>query len=40
MEHERRKSVAERVAAIQDTSEQVAAKTSASVSAVLGEQFA
>jgi len=40
MEHERRKSVAEQVAAIQDTSERVATKTSAGVSAVLGAQFA
>jgi hypothetical protein len=40
MERERRKAIVEREAAIQETSERVAVRTSASVSDVLGRQFA
>jgi hypothetical protein len=40
MECERRKAIVEREAAIQETSERVATRTSASVSDVLGRQFA
>lgn len=40
MERERRKAIVEREAAIQETSERVATRTSVNVSAVLGKQFA